>query len=565
MSLFTKLVEAVHSWRRRRVEIKPSRKRSSPAMEQLDHRQLLAVNFTGVAATDFPVTENPGVQVIANAPIADGGTNTIPGIPGALSSVISVSGFQINQLRVSYTQADDTLNVGVEGPLNGRDTNEVIAADSDNNGNSGTVDPRIGDPTTGIDPAFMDPADMGGTKTYGISLALNNVTVPDVLAGFPIGALTDTSAKPFEVARALAPASGSADPLIPQFDPAHTLPQYTGNYYLANDPARPNLELQIPHFSELYQQITGKVFTTSSVVGIGAFGASDQDGGISEEVDPPLPINFTQATVPTPTPPPPPPPPPPVIIPPMAPTVYVNPHAAYHVNSAHNGPIRVSVLGSSGFDPTTIVPSTVRFGDPTTIATTGATPVLNFEHNVNHDAFPDETFIFNGLNIQLPSGMTDAEITGMTTSGQAFASTVQVFNRDATYYPRSALNAQQARWAKYDQANGIDTSNGVVAPPVRVPTLAQRLATSAAIDDLYNPFAGKNVPVQVNPGGVNGQGGAGVTSAAFATPTTTTTVAIPRKHGKAKMAKTHTSASAATAAVPVSTGMPTTMNLAGGF
>ena len=46
MSLFTKLFEAVHSWRRRRGGIKP-RKRSDLAMEQLDHRQLLAVNFTG--------------------------------------------------------------------------------------------------------------------------------------------------------------------------------------------------------------------------------------------------------------------------------------------------------------------------------------------------------------------------------------------------------------------------------------------------------------------------------------------------------------------------------------
>ena len=550
MSLFTKLYEAVHSWRRRRAGIKPSRKRSEPRMEQLDHRQLLAVNLTGVAATDFPVTTGPGVQVIANPSIPNGGTNTYPLIPPALAGVVSVSGYQINQLRVSYTQADDTLNVGVEGPLNGRDTNEVIAGDADNNGNSGTVDPRV----TAIDPGVQDPADMGGTETYGVSLALNNVNVPDVLAGFPIGSQFDTSAKPYQVAAAL---TGTATDL-PQFDETRVFPQYTGNYYLANDTTRPNFELQIPHFSQLYQQITGQVLTPTSQIGIGAFASSQQSGGISEEVDPPLPLNLPQATVPTPTPPP---PPPPVVIPPLTPTVFVNYHQANHVNTVHNGPIRVNVLGSSGFDPSTIIPSTVRLGNPSTIATTGATPILNFEHNVNHDAFPDETFIFNGLSINLPPGITDAEITGMTTSGQTFASTVQVFNRDASYYPQTALNAQQARWAKYDAANGIDTTGGVVAPPVRVPAQAQQRATSAAIDDLYNPFAGKKVPVQVNPGAMNGVAGVGVTSAEIKAKATT--VSIPRKHGKAgKAAKT--SAATTTPSVPVSTGNPISLNLAGG-
>ena len=113
MSLFTKLFEAVQSWRRRRVEIKPARKQAGPVMEQLDHRQLLAVNFTGVAANDFPVTTSPGVQVITNLPPPNG-TNTYPGIPGGLADLISVSGYQINDLRVSYTASDDTLNVGVD-------------------------------------------------------------------------------------------------------------------------------------------------------------------------------------------------------------------------------------------------------------------------------------------------------------------------------------------------------------------------------------------------------------------------------------------------------------------
>ena len=548
MSLFTKLYEAVHSWRRRRVGIKPSRKRSEPTMEQLDHRQLLAVNFTGVAATDFPVTQNPGVQVIANPP-PPAGTNTYPLVPVPLRSFISVSGLQINQLRVSYTQVDDTLNVGVEGPLNGRDGNEVIAGDVDNNGNQGTVDPRI----TAADPQFTDPADFGGTKTYGVSLAFNNNGIPDVVAGFPTGAQSDTAAKPFEVARALPQTSTS---FLPQFDQTQVFPQYTGNYYYANNPSKPNLELQIPHFSQLYQQITGQVLTPTSPIEIGAFAATVQDVGFSDEIDPPLPLNLTQATVPPPT------PPPPVVIPPVSPPVFVNPHANNHVNTAHNSAVRVNVLGSSGFDPTTIIPSSVRLGNPTTIGTTGATPILNFEHNVNRDGFPDETFLFNGLDVQLPPGITNAEITGTTTSGQNFSSTVQVFNRDATYYTQAQINRQQANWAKYDVAHGIDTSNGVVAPPVKVPTLAQHRATSAAINDLYNPFAGKRGPVQVNPGAVNGQsGGSAVTTTAF-TPTAAAAVAIPKKHGKA--GKTVRLVPASTVSqVQVSSTMPTSMNLAG--
>ena len=136
MSLFTKLFEAVHSWRRRRGGLK-SRKRADLAMEQLDHRQLLAVNFTGNVPIDFPANTPSGVAIVRPGPPG----NTVPGIPPALNGIVSASGFQINQLRVTYTPSDDTLNVGVEGPPNGRDGRQVIATDADNNGNSGTVDP----------------------------------------------------------------------------------------------------------------------------------------------------------------------------------------------------------------------------------------------------------------------------------------------------------------------------------------------------------------------------------------------------------------------------------------
>ena len=100
MSLFTKLFEAVHSWRRRRGGTK-SRKRSDLAMEQLDHRQLLAVNFTGVVAIDFPATQTPGVvNRHTPDPIATTASDSPrPRRRRSSRDVITRLGFQIDQLR----------------------------------------------------------------------------------------------------------------------------------------------------------------------------------------------------------------------------------------------------------------------------------------------------------------------------------------------------------------------------------------------------------------------------------------------------------------------------------
>ena len=229
----------------------------------------------------------------------------------------------------------------------------------------------------------------------------------------------------------------------------------------------------------------------------------------------------------------------------------MNPHENNHVNTAHPTAIRVNVLGSSGFDPTTIIPSTVKFGDPDTIATTGASPILNFENNVNHDEFPDETFVFNGLTVTLPSGITTAEITGETTSGMFFSSQVKVFNRDDSFYTPAQMNAQQASWLKYDKQHGIDTSNGPVAPPPVIPKAAQQRAASMAIDDLYAPFKGEKVPKQVNPGA--DASALGMAEAASTSPPPVV-VSIPTKHGKAVKGKavTLTNVNIGTPSIPTS-------------
>jgi hypothetical protein len=210
----------------------------------------------------------------------------------------------------------------------------------------------------------------------------------------------------------------------------------------------------------------------------------------------------------------------------VSPTVYVNVHENNHINTAHPTAIRVNILGSSGFDPTTIIPSTVKFGDPATINTTGASPILNFERNVNHDEFPDETFVFNGLDVSLPSGITTAVIEGETTNGTFFDSEVKVFNKDYSYYTTAQINAQQKTWLAYDKKNNIDTSNGAVPPPPVIPKAAQQLAASMALDDLYGPFTKEKAPKQVNPS-------LGTADAASSVPVPTV-VSIPTKNGKAK-------------------------------
>ena len=117
--------------------IHKSAKRTAVAVEQLDHRRLLSVNFTGNVETDFLPTESKTFSVPASY---------LPIIPAYLSSLISNSGYGISELAVSYDPADDTLSVGLDGPpANPSNPNSgpVIAGDADNNGNAGNVNPAV--------------------------------------------------------------------------------------------------------------------------------------------------------------------------------------------------------------------------------------------------------------------------------------------------------------------------------------------------------------------------------------------------------------------------------------
>ena len=141
MSLFSRLLQTVQTWRRgKRAKVT---QRATVRLEQLDHRRLLSVNFTGNVPADFPVTQSPGVVVVPN-------TGTPPVIAPVLQPLVFNSGFGIQDIAVTYIPpSDDTLSIGLNGPPAAPSSSQsVIAGDADDNGNSGTVNPNVPDRRT---------------------------------------------------------------------------------------------------------------------------------------------------------------------------------------------------------------------------------------------------------------------------------------------------------------------------------------------------------------------------------------------------------------------------------
>ncbi len=143
MNLISMLLQAARKRRHQRGGRKTAI-RPAIAVEQLDHRQLLSVNFTGNVAIDFPATNQPGVVLFnsSNTPNIQH-----PIIPPNLQPYIPTCGFDISDIAVSYDATTDTLSVGLSGgPANTptNPTGPVIAGDADDNGNAGTVNPAVG-------------------------------------------------------------------------------------------------------------------------------------------------------------------------------------------------------------------------------------------------------------------------------------------------------------------------------------------------------------------------------------------------------------------------------------
>ena len=362
------------------------RQAASVTIEQLDHRKLLSVNFTGNVPVDFPATQSPGVAIISN------NVNFAP--LGNLSGVVFTSGFNIQDIRATYTPSDDTLSIGLNGPpASASTTNEVIAGDADDNGNSATVNPAV----LAIAPDFEDFPDFQGSESMGIGLDLTGAGTPQVVAGFPEFAPVGAAVKTYEVALATGPSGFGTE-----------LPQFEGNIYTVNSPTHPNLEFSIKDFSVLYHEITGQTLTPTSAISISGFGGSGNDGEIGEATIGPGTITLASATPPsTPT-------------PPLSPPILINPHEHRIIDTSHRDLVRVSVFGTSGFPVSSINPATVELD--------GAAPIAHFTRKVRRDEFPFETFVFVANELKLPAGLTTATLTGETFSGTPIQTSKDVLN-----------------------------------------------------------------------------------------------------------------------------------------
>ena len=372
-----------------------------PRLEGLESRSLMAVNFTGNVAVDFPVGPSTGVVRLPANPATD----QIAQPDTDVAALVKVSGFATTAIRLKYDATDDTLSFGIEQPNNGRNGRPVMAGDADNNGNSGTVNPAV----RLRSPEFTDPADLGGTETMGIFLDLNNDGTPDVIAGF--SQLDGRSPKPYQVAVATPGARpGFGTPL----------PQHEGNLYLVNSPRHPNLEFSLARFKELYAAYNdGEALTSESIVRVGAFGGSLQDGSNSESF---LNLKPTPLNVP----------------PEVTPPGVVNPHQGGKVDIVHVDDVQVVIFSTPTFDARTIVPESVRFG--------GARPLLvQVPRDINGDRLVDRVFIFRSTDLSLPPGTSEQLVTGSTTDGKRFTTKVTVHVTDRSSFKPADLKKLDLR------------------------------------------------------------------------------------------------------------------------
>jgi hypothetical protein len=387
-----------------------------------------------------------------------------PGSP--LAAFVPVSGLDISDIRVSYDSANDTLFIGFDGPPSGLpNQGEVIAGDSDNNGNSGTVNPAIPaieyPPMSGLHPYqfFMDPPDWGDPKYMGAFLSFTgpDPTQAQIVAGFSeVNPATPTPAnptppKPYEVA--------AADPAaLPIF--GTSLPQFAGTVFSQNSPNTPNMEFSITHFSQLYQMETGTPMTSSSVVYIGGQAGNAQAIGMSDTMI--LSQGFTvgAATLPP-------------TCPPQSPTIYVNPHEHRIIDTLHRDLIRVTILGTSGFNVQDINPSTVTLD--------GVHAIAHVTRKVRRDEFPFATYVFVADQLHLHPGLNNVTISGTLKNGlTTFSSTKAVLNIPDAARVSGPLHRYMGGGSIYKALSKIEAKHpGMVAIPSSNAT-AVSVSTNAA-------------------------------------------------------------------------------------
>ena len=260
-------------------QARKSRRLAISRLEHLEDRKVMTIAFTGNVLADFPVAGGPGVKYLT------GGQAQKPLIPGDLADLISVTGFDLTGVALSYDSVTDQLAIGILQPDNGKTGQRVIAGDADNNLNSGTVAPAV----SAISPGFADVPDMGGTEEMGVYLDLNNDGSPDIIAGI---AGQPSPKKNYQVALAVPNPNNPKSP--PQF--GQNLTGFAGNIYLVNDPDHPAMEFTINRFSQLFQQVIGSPLTQTQAMTAGAVGRAASDSGISEGVYFAQPFNWQEVS-----------------------------------------------------------------------------------------------------------------------------------------------------------------------------------------------------------------------------------------------------------------------------
>lgn len=251
---------ARHLWQpaRTRHQLHKTRRSHLAGIESLECREVLAVAFTGNVLADFPVNSG-GFKYLTGGPAQKSL------IPVDLQPVINVTGFDIEGIALSYDPTADKLSVGILQPENGKTGQRVIAGDTDNNLNSGTVDPAV----NAIDSGFQDIPDMGQSEHMFVYLDLNNDGTSDIVAGID----GFSANKNYHVALAVQNGNPSTPPGF-----GAEIPGHAGDIYLVNDPAHPAMEFTISNFKSLFQQFNnGQSPLSTSVMTAGANGGSAQD------------------------------------------------------------------------------------------------------------------------------------------------------------------------------------------------------------------------------------------------------------------------------------------------
>ena len=240
-----RLLQAVRSWRRRRG--RKTTKRTTVTVEQLDHRQLLSVNFTGNVPVDFPASESPGVVVLpANASVMQ------PAIPPSLQPYVSpVSGFAVRTsgsrtTRPTIRSTSAWTDRPAAMPAKARSSPEMRTI-TETRGLSTPHSAWLPDRIHSGLPGFDRLGVHGGLpqlhRSGNPSRRRSSPASPRSAPSTP----TPTNpipAKPYEVA--------VGNPTTPA-RLRHAAAAVHGGCFLPRTPDAPNLEFSITHFSQLYQ------------------------------------------------------------------------------------------------------------------------------------------------------------------------------------------------------------------------------------------------------------------------------------------------------------------------